>query len=105
MKDKLDKKKAKDVKGKVTELKAALEADNLEEIKERSEALSESAQELFSEVYKKASEGMGGAPPPGMEPEDEDEKSKKKKGGKKKASKKKKDDDEEVVDVDYEEVD
>jgi molecular chaperone DnaK len=99
MKDKLDSKKSKEVKKKIKELRQALEAENMNEIKERTEALSEVAQDLFADVYKKASsQGMGA----GTEQE-KDEKPRKKKGGKKKGKKGK--DDEEVVDVDYEEVD
>ena len=120
LKDKLDEKKAEATREKIKELKEVLGKNDIDEIKTRAEALGEAAQDLFADVYKKASKGAGGpgqqfqgsqgegpGAGPGMggkaeqeeTPDSDDEPEQRPKKKVKKEGKEK------VVDVDYEEVD
>ena len=118
LKDKLDEKKAEATREKIKELKAVMGKSDIEEIKTHAEALGEAAQDLFSDVYKKASKSAGGqqfqgSPGEGAEagpgmggkagkedgPDSDEEAEERLKKKVKKEGKEK------VVDVDYEEVD
>ncbi|WP_455391759.1 molecular chaperone DnaK [[Eubacterium] cellulosolvens] len=118
--DKLDSKKKKAVEKKIKEVQKAMEdKEDMDTLKEKTEELSQAAQDLFAMAYqeaaKKAAEegggpsagpfpGAGGFPGAGAAKEDEEEDTPKKGRGKK--GKKKKDIDEDnVVDVDYEDLD
>jgi molecular chaperone DnaK len=123
--DKLDSTKKKEVEKKIEELqKAMTDKESSDKLKEKTETLSQAAQDLFAMAYqeaaKKQAEAAGGAGPgagagPGPFPgsgfpggdvgggEDEEEDSTKKGKGSKKKGKKM--DDDNVVDVDYEDLD
>jgi len=120
--DKLDSTKKKGVEKKIKELKQAMEdKEDVETLKEKSEELSQAAQDLFAVAYQEAAKkqaegagaGSGGAGPfpggfpgaggAGEEEEEEEDQPKKRKRGK--GKKKKGIDDENVVDVDYEDID
>ena len=122
--DKLDSKKKKDVEKKIKALQKAMEdKKEIETIKEKTEELSQAAQDLFAMAYQEAAKkqaeeaggagaGQGGPFPGGFpgagatsdEEEDEDEE-KPRRRRKDKRGKKNKIDDENIVDVDYEDVD
>jgi molecular chaperone DnaK len=120
--DKLDSKKKKDVEKKIKALQKAMEdKKEIEAIKDKTEELSQAAQDLFAMAYQEAAKkqaeagaagaGADGGPFPGGFPgagatmDEEDEEEKPRRRGKGKRGKKKKIDDENIVDVDYEDVD
>lgn len=87
LKDKIDDKEKEEAEEKVKELKEALEKDDIEDIKKKTEALSEKAMALATKVYQQVQQEQAAK-------EQEDNKEEEK------SSKKDKDD---VVDADYEE--
>jgi molecular chaperone DnaK len=126
--DKLDSKKKKEVEKKIKAVQKAMDdKEDPDTLKEKTEELSQAAQDLFAMAYQEAAKkqaeaggagagdgpGAGAGPFPGGFPgagagagmggeDDEDEAPKKGKG---KKGKKKKIDDDNVVDVDYEDLD
>ena len=89
--DKVDSKDKDKAEDQIKELKEALEGDDIDDIKAKTEALNETAMALATKVYEEAAKENQNAET------EEEEKPKKEK----KSKKSKKDDD--VVDADYEE--
>ena len=126
--DKLDSKKKKGVEKKIKELKKAMDdKKDIEVLKDKTEALSVSAQDLFAMAYQEAAKkqgeagaGAGAGPFPGgfpgasagagvgpgsAEADEEDDVDKGSKKGRRGKSKKDKIDEDKVVDVDFEDLD
>ena len=91
--DKVDEKDKKKAEKEIEDLKKALEGDDVEDIKEKTTKLNESAMALATKVYEEAAKKQ--------QEESAEEEKEDKKDKKEKKSKKSKDDD--VVDADYEE--
>ncbi len=108
--NKLDSKKKKDVEKKIEELRKSMEEkEDVDTLKENTEALSKAAQDLFAMAYqeaaKKQADAEAGSASSAGESGEDDEVDKEPKNDQGKKSKKKKIDDENVVDVDYEDLD
>jgi len=97
-KDRIDESQVKDIKEMMKEVEEAAKGEDIEEMKAKTEKLSEASQSLFSKMYQEASKAYEGqTPPPGGEGETPPPESPPKKEGKSP-------DDENVIDVDAEDA-